>query len=431
MAMIDNVINNSCPNFIRNLSPSNYTSTSHSDSSSSDPSTSSSHTHLPLTSSIHMAGLCWMAVVLAFSLSVGNTEAMDQDEVQTIVNFILNKYFITNNQFSLAVNIPVNQDLNNLQDLFNADNAIKVIEVVTSGEVYKDELNPGALTPLVRWVWADVNTDQTLCAFLLTVFTAATPCLQTQRTTASEASSNIFLHRKKMAGLCWMAGVLAFSLSVGNTEAMDQNKVQTIVNFILNKYLIPNKQFSLAVNIPVNQDLKKLQDLFNADNAITVKMVVQREKVYKGTNVVEALPLKGNKYTEHAEARVLDNIKPLADSSKGKSLVFYSYLSPCGAKCTNPNNYNILDKINYIPKDRWADSAFVFSKVFDGYKDPNGKWVYFTLEEIRDTLKNLGTTKFGRNNIFRCRVSYDQTHCIKCFSNDSPEPVDGCVKNYT
>ncbi|XP_039673074.1 uncharacterized protein LOC120569296 isoform X3 [Perca fluviatilis] len=37
-----------------------------------------------------MAGLCWMAVVLVFSLSVGNTGTMTQNEVQAIVNFILN-----------------------------------------------------------------------------------------------------------------------------------------------------------------------------------------------------------------------------------------------------------------------------------------------------------------------------------------------------
>ncbi|KAF1394556.1 hypothetical protein PFLUV_G00002260 [Perca fluviatilis] len=84
-----------------------------------------------------MAGLCWMAVVLAFSLSVGNTGAIDLNEVQAIVNFILNKYSIKG-QFSLAVNIPVNQDLNRLQDLFNADVATTVKNVVQSGEVYKE-----------------------------------------------------------------------------------------------------------------------------------------------------------------------------------------------------------------------------------------------------------------------------------------------------
>ena len=41
---------------------------------------------------VQMAGLCWMAVVLAFSLSVGNTGAIDLNEVQAIVNFILNKW---------------------------------------------------------------------------------------------------------------------------------------------------------------------------------------------------------------------------------------------------------------------------------------------------------------------------------------------------
>ncbi|KAA8593143.1 hypothetical protein FQN60_018598, partial [Etheostoma spectabile] len=229
-----------------------------------------------------------------------------------------------------------------------------------------------------------------------------------------------------MAGLCWIVVVLVFSLSAGHTEAMNQNDVETITKYILDKYFIANKHFSLAVNIPMNQNLNRLQDLFNADDATTVMNTVRSGAVYRGTNLVEASPRSytapnRNQYTEHAEARVLDNIQPLAASSAGKSLVFYSYLSPCGAKCTNPNNYNnILNKIDNIPNDRWADSAFVFSTVFDGFKDQNGRYVYFTVDEIRNTLQNLGATKFGQDNIFRCFRGKRQ--CIKCFNNGVLSP---------
>ncbi|XP_034757282.1 uncharacterized protein LOC117962216 isoform X2 [Etheostoma cragini] len=237
-----------------------------------------------------------------------------------------------------------------------------------------------------------------------------------------------------MAGLCWMVVVLVFSLSAGHSEAMNKNDVQKIVQYILGRYSIVNKHFSLAVNIPVNQDLTKLPELFNDDDAATVRNTVQSGNVYRGINVVEALPrsytaANGYQYTDHAEARVLDNIQPLAHCSAGNSLVFYSYLSPCGTKCTNPNNYNnILKKIDNIRKDKWADSAFVFSTVFDGYKDQNGNYVYFTVDEIRNTLKNLGTTKFRRDNIFRCfRGKNNIISCINCFKNGALS--DDCVFN--
>ncbi|XP_028424411.1 uncharacterized protein LOC114548619 [Perca flavescens] len=238
-----------------------------------------------------------------------------------------------------------------------------------------------------------------------------------------------------MAGLCWMAVVLAFSLSAGNTEAMDLGYVTDTAAIILAKCFIDANQFSVAVNIPKNQDLDTLREI-SEECKYLITLIGQQDGLYKSSILVAATPktttaTNGNRYTDHAEARVLDNIEPLADSSEGKSLFFYSYLSPCGAKCTNPNkNNNILKKIDNIPNDRWADSAFVFSNVFDGYTDQNGKYVYFSEGEIRNTLINLGQTKFGSDNIFRCSFSSTgQIRCIECFINGSTEPVDGCVKN--
>ncbi|XP_028421331.1 uncharacterized protein LOC114546612 [Perca flavescens] len=229
-----------------------------------------------------------------------------------------------------------------------------------------------------------------------------------------------------MAGLCWMAVVLVFSLSVGNTEAMDQNKLEKIVKYIMDTYSTKTnsghiKHYSLAVNIPENQDLNRLQDLFKADD-------LKKKEVYTSTIVVTARPLKH----EHAEARVLANIQPLADSSEGKSLVFYSYLSPCGHKCTDPeHDDNILKLINEtFPKGKWAEHVFVFSTI---YIDQNHE---LSDDEIRDVLKKLGGTAL-HYNIFRCDNSYNAQasdhsgpfQCIKCFSNGAPEPFDErCIK---
>ncbi|XP_034712346.1 uncharacterized protein LOC117934627 [Etheostoma cragini] len=234
-----------------------------------------------------------------------------------------------------------------------------------------------------------------------------------------------------MAGLCWMVVVLVFSLSAGHTEAMDLNEVQRIVEYLLNKYSKDSKnndnklQFSLAVNIPENQDLTKLQELFNADDADTVKKAIKR-KVYTSNNMVAAMPLK--KKDDHAEARVLDNIQSLAVGSAGKSLVFYSYLSPCVRMCANPNNdKNILSKINgRISTGQWGETIFVFSTVSQTYKDQNNKEQTCSEEEIRDALKELGKTSLNYN-IFRCDYPINrQFQCINCFHGK--EPVEGCVK---
>lgn len=214
-----------------------------------------------------------------------------------------------------------------------------------------------------------------------------------------------------------MAVVLAFSTSIGNSLAVDQRSLTVIVGEILDRYFMNNVQFSLAVNIPVDQ---KIKEALNKDPSTNVQNKVRKGEVYRGTNVVAATFQKKDTYTDHAEARVLDNIKPLADNSKGHILVLYSYLSPCGQKCTNQNhNYNILGKIDdAFQNSKWADHAFVFTKVFDGRG--------ITQDEIKETFNSLKGTKIGQN-IFRCYFSHKGTRCIKCFNNGVLS--DECVKN--
>lgn len=229
-----------------------------------------------------------------------------------------------------------------------------------------------------------------------------------------------------MAGLCWMAVMLAFSMSVGNSLPVDVTWVTNHAH-ILDKLLTENVQVCLAVNFPV--DDKKLEEEMKE----TPKVITGYGggAVYKGTNVVAAMRQEntspsGKTYTEHAEARVLDNIQPLAINSKDHILVLYSYLSPCGQKCTSTDpkhkHTNILDKINNaFQNSEWADHAFVFTKVFDGYGITQ-----FSVDDIKETFNRLSGTQIGQN-IFRCYFSHKGTRCIKCFNNGVLS--DECVKN--
>ncbi|XP_037605984.1 uncharacterized protein si:dkey-96g2.1 [Sebastes umbrosus] len=223
-----------------------------------------------------------------------------------------------------------------------------------------------------------------------------------------------------MAGLCWMVVAVAFSLSIGNSMAVGLDRLTQIMKEIKNRYFIPNMQFSLAANIPVDQN--QLKNAFNADDPDVVEDTVKSGEVYEGTNVVEAtfkrVELPGRVYTDHAEYRVLEKIHDLATRSEGNILIFYSYLSPCGAKCASKTHpYSILKKLkDTIDGAKWNDRAFVFSKVFDGK----------TIDEkdIKGSLENLGES-VGQNNTFRCYTS--NKRCIKCF-------IDGklaaeCFKN--
>ncbi|KAL7405389.1 hypothetical protein ABVT39_028286 [Epinephelus coioides] len=226
-----------------------------------------------------------------------------------------------------------------------------------------------------------------------------------------------------MAGLCWMAVMLAFSMSIGNSLPVDVTWVTNHAH-ILNQLLTENVQVCLAVNFPVDDN--KLEEVTRETPYVITEYM--KNGIYPGTNVVAAIPQKntsplGKPYTDHAEAVVLDNIQPLVDNSEGHILVLYSYLSPCGQKCTSTDpkhkRTNILNKIdNAFKKAKWADHAFVFTKVFDGYD--------ITQDDIKETFNRLSRTQIGQN-IFRCYFEHTGTSCIKCFNNGVLS--DECVHN--
>ncbi|CAK6976327.1 uncharacterized protein LOC122979142 [Scomber scombrus] len=210
----------------------------------------------------------------------------------------------------------------------------------------------------------------------------------------------------KMLGLCWTAVMLTLVLSAGTSfAAVDKQQLADIVQFIMNKYNI-NTQVSVAVNIPEKDP--KLEDVFK-NNKIN-KWVVTAKPIF---NV--------KKKTDHAEAVVLENIKPLVDNRKGNFLVFYTFYSPCASKCTNKENkLNIIGKINEVfPK--WTNKAFVFSKAFEN------TGVKSIIEATTESLEELGKSKIGRGNIFRCYGPKTEFKCINCFEGETV--VQECVQN--
>ncbi|XP_042247462.1 uncharacterized protein LOC121883116 isoform X2 [Thunnus maccoyii] len=248
-----------------------------------------------MNSNLKMAGLCWVTVMLAFFLSAENSlAAVNQNRLARIVNGILGEYRI-NEMFSLAVSIPENQN----QD-----------------------------------------TDQIL-----------------QQVFTSDPGDNVTnkIINDEMAGLHWVAVVLVFFLSTGNSlAAVDKSWLTSIVKGIKNEYALGDT-FSLAVNVPQNQDPTNLQEVFQDDPADKVKQSVSQGQVYRGSRVVAA---------SGAVLNVLENIQPLITSSQGNFLIVYSEESPCGLTCTSKNEGTVADKINDVIKN-WSGYAFVFSKVVD------------------------------------------------------------------
>ncbi|XP_059192948.1 uncharacterized protein si:dkey-96g2.1 [Centropristis striata] len=81
-----------------------------------------------------MASLSWIAVVLTFSLSVGNNlAALDQNYLTTIVQQIMNKYGRGDRQYSIAVTVP--EDKTKLHEVFDSDKSTAVKEY-ENGVVY-------------------------------------------------------------------------------------------------------------------------------------------------------------------------------------------------------------------------------------------------------------------------------------------------------
>ncbi|XP_033985620.1 keratin, type II cytoskeletal 2 epidermal-like [Trematomus bernacchii] len=216
-----------------------------------------------------------------------------------------------------------------------------------------------------------------------------------------------------MAGLCWMAVVLTFFMSAGDTLAdVDESWLTSVIEGIKKEYPLGDT-FSVAVNIPENQDIDTLQQVFQDDPPDKVKQTVSGGQVYHGTRVVAAA-------RSEAVSQVLKNIQPFIKSSEGNFLIIYSEVSPCGPTCTtNANQDSSRDEINNVIKN-WRGYAFAFSKLGDV---PAGD-----TPQIAKSFKNLGISKLGLDKIFRCYNPGDEAfQCTSCFSDGDVTP--SCVAN--
>lgn len=199
-------------------------------------------------------------------------------------------------------------------------------------------------------------------------------------------------------------------------------------SFTFNRYQI-NGQFSLAANIPTDLDPNNLHEVLQNDSYIgNVENTLNDGDVYKGNNVVIAKPAG----PVHAEPQVLTKLDGLNSDSEGKLLLIYSYLSPCGEKCTKLyHKYNILKYMETITKQQqkknvphWSDVVFVFTRVFDSPKYGNPP----TKEELKESLERLGNSGLRLQNIFRCYKPENlEFQCHSCSSNTKVSDV--CVDN--
>ncbi|XP_071359749.1 uncharacterized protein [Trachinotus anak] len=222
-----------------------------------------------------------------------------------------------------------------------------------------------------------------------------------------------------MAGLYWVIVVLTFLSPGVSVTAVDKGDLAKIVNFMKTRYDI-NTQVSVAVNIQNGQNVNQLQQVFEEADVVREKLD-NNPRLYVGdSRMVAAKPYKN----VHAEVRVLKNMQTLVNSANGHFLVFYSFFSPCNRHCMNPNSaFSIIPKINEV-FPRWRQFAFVFSKVFD--KTSQGEPI--PEAKIVEALKQLGKTKVGYNNVFRCyKPKNKDFQCINCFNGK--KPVAQCVAN--
>lgn len=124
--------------------------------------------------------------------------------------------------------------------------------------------------------------------------------------------------------------------------------------------------FCLAANIPLQRDTNTLHEILRERSyEEKVRTVIEERnsensKVYVGNNLVIARVLK----PKHAEYQVLQKLEQLSQNSAGNFLLLYSYLSPCST-CTDIYDSNNILKQTDMYIHKWADSAFVFTKVYD------------------------------------------------------------------
>ncbi|XP_023254881.1 uncharacterized protein LOC111649339 [Seriola lalandi dorsalis] len=266
-----------------------------------------------------------------------------------------------------------------------------------------------------------------------------------------------------MAGLRWMAVTLAVFLSTGNSLAVDQNQLATIVQQVLNRYTpsymnsgrMKYPMFSLAVSIPYNS-VSRSYDLNQVpDTSEAVKNRIQDCNLYIGTRVVAATVLRWpdvltqcpngpvqwpnvlrqcpagvrtwnqvkslcpqtirDGRADHAEYRTLQGLNTLL-TNRGSNdlLLFYVLSSPCDKRCTSETSrWNILDSIQRITS--WNNRAVVFSNVFK----PGGTTI-LPENDLRGALERLGN-RVGLQNIFRCRRRPGM-QCTSCSTNGQVTP---------
>ncbi|XP_038133977.1 protein qua-1-like [Cyprinodon tularosa] len=206
-----------------------------------------------------------------------------------------------------------------------------------------------------------------------------------------------------MAVLCWVVlGLSVFLSPRSSLAAVDQSWLTNIVENIRNEYPLGDT-YTVALNIPVNQDPESLTEVLNDDPEDKVKQTVSQGQVYQGTRVVAATQ-------SDALARVLQKVEPLIKSSAGNALIVYSegYLKANG----------IDSQISNIIQN-WGSYAFVFSKVAS---DANNNVLN------RDELfKRQAFSKFGLENIFRCYETGDSFQCTNCRNGNGVAP--SCVQD--
>ncbi|XP_038568667.1 uncharacterized protein LOC119898593 [Micropterus salmoides] len=229
-----------------------------------------------------------------------------------------------------------------------------------------------------------------------------------------------------MAGLCWMAVMLAVFLSAENSLAvMDQNRLAAIVNGILREYGTRG-MFSLAIRIPDNQNQNLnqiLQQVFGSDPGNNVKNTINSGEVYIGNRVVAAKVLqRPTGGAEHAESRVVDHLDHLFNSNANDHdwLLFYVYASPCVEKCSsNRHRESILQRLNHIRQ--WDNYAVVFSTIFiPRTGQPN------TDRQRSAALQRIGSS-VGLDNIFRCARQDRWMQCTSCSVGGQVAPY--CVSD--
>ncbi|XP_014858273.1 PREDICTED: uncharacterized protein LOC106927305 [Poecilia mexicana] len=208
-----------------------------------------------------------------------------------------------------------------------------------------------------------------------------------------------------MAALCWVVLGLAVLLSPQRSlAAVNQDWLTNIIQNLKNEYALGDS-YSLAVNIPVNQDLGSLAEVLKDDPADAVKQAISAGQVYQGTRVVAAVQ-------SGALGQVLEKIQPLIKSSDGNVLIVYSE--------GYPDANGIDNKISDVVQN-WKSYAFVFSKVADvADADTLQRAALFKQQEV---------SKFGLENIFRCYEQSNSFQCTNCKEGDNVAP--SCVADTT